>query len=254
MEGNESFLVDIVLVVAALSPLWLAIGFALRSTLNFVQVLLWMPAAMFTAFLWRARLHGRIPDDIQGAVLISNHRSSVDPFFLQMASPRPIGCMVAREYASGPVLGPLMDILGVIKAGRRGVDTAATKRVIREAGTGKLICMFPEGRLNTTTQFMQSCRPGAVMVAIRAGVPIIPCYLHNLPFSNVIIQPFYTPARVALYIGEPIDVVALSDGKTDKATLQRVAVHCISEIGKLAGMSDWQPEMAGKKWLETESD
>tara|TARA_B100000945_G_C20394713_1_gene604196 strand:- start:1027 stop:1845 length:819 start_codon:yes stop_codon:yes gene_type:complete len=250
VEGHESLLVDIVLVSAWLSPLWLAIGFTIRSPLNFLQVVLWMPAAMFTAFLWRGRLYGRIAENNQGAVLISNHRSSVDPFFLQMASRRPIGCMIAREFASGLIVGPIMDILDVIKVGRRGVDTAATKRVIREAKAGRLICMFPEGRLNTTRQFMQACRPGAILVAIKAGVPIIPCYLHNLSFSNVIIQPFYTPAQVSLYIGDPIDVVAMSEGKTDKETLQRVSMHCIAEIGKLAGLSEWQPEMAGKNWLE----
>ena len=250
MEGNESLFVDVVLVFAVSSPLWLAIGFTLRSPMNFFQVLLWMPAAMFTAFLWRGRLYGRLPKQRQGGVLISNHRSSADPFFMQMATFRPIGWMIAREFASGPLIGRIMDVLDVIKAGRRGVDTAATKRVIREAKAGRLICMFPEGRLNTTRHFMQACRPGAIMVAIKAGVPIIPCYLQNIPFSNEIIQPFYTPAQVSLYIGEPIDVVALSEGKTDKTTLQRISVHCIAEIGKLAGLKDWKPEMAGKNWLD----
>ena len=250
MEGNQRLLVDIVLLLAVTSPLWLAIGFTIRSPLNFLQVVLWMPAAMLTVFLWRGRLHGRIPGGPHGAVLICNHRSSVDPFFIQMASCRPIGCMIAREFTSGLIVGRIMDILDVIKVGRRGVDTAATKRGIREAKAGRLICMFPEGRLNTTSQFMQTCRPGAILVAIKAGVPIIPCYLHNLPFSNVILRPFYTPAKVSLFIGEPIDVLALSEGKTDKATLQRVSLLCIAEIGRLAGLSDWRPEMAGKNWLE----
>ena len=250
MEGNESLLVDVVLVFAVSSPLWLAIGFTLRSQMNFLQVLLWMPAAMFTAFLWRGRLYGRLPEQRLGGVLISNHRSSADPFFMQMATLRPIGWMIAREFATGPLIGRIMDVLDVIKAGRRGVDTAATKRVIREAKAGRLICMFPAGRLNTTRHFMQACRPGAIMVAIKAGGPSIPCYLHNIPFSNEIFQPFYTPAQVSLYIGEPIDVGALSEGKTDKTTLQRVSIHCIAEIGKLAGLKNWKPEMAGKNWLD----
>ena len=117
MQQDSAFLlVDIVLVLAALLPLWLAIGFTVRSPLNFLQVLLWMPAAMYTAFLWRSRLHGRIPEDIDGAILISNHRSSADPFFMQMASRRPIGWMIAREFASGPLIRHLMNILDVITA------------------------------------------------------------------------------------------------------------------------------------------
>ncbi len=251
MEGHEGLLVDIVLGLAIASPLWLAIGFAMRSPLNFLQVVLWVPAAMLTAFFWRSRVYGRIPADVAGAVLISNHCSSVDPFFIQMASDRPIGWMVAREFTSGPVIGRILDIFDVIKAGRRGIDTAATKRVIREARSGRLICMFPEGRINTTDQFMLSCRPGAVMVAIRAGVPVIPCYLHNVAFTDEVIHPFHTPARVSLYVGEPIDVVTLSEGKTDKATLQRITRLCIAEIGKLAGLENWEPELAGRNWMES---
>ena len=254
MDDQATLLVDTILILTWLLPLWLAIGFTLRTPLKFLQTLLWLPAAMFTAFLWRARLYGRLPEQGQGAILISNHRSSVDPFFLQMASRRPIGWMIAREFASGPVIQYVMKVLDVITAGRRGVDTAATKRVIREAKAGRLIGMFPEGRLNTTDRFMQSCRPGAILVAIRAGVPVIPCYLHNLPFTNVISQPFHTPARVSLFIGEPIDVLSLSEGKTDKATLQRLAIQCIKEIGKLAGKHDWEPEMAGKNWLKDVAD
>jgi 1-acyl-sn-glycerol-3-phosphate acyltransferase len=71
----------IVLVLTLLSPLLMAAGYARRSHLNFAQVLLWMPAAMVTLFQWNTRLHGRLNGLPTGAILISNHRSSVDGFF-----------------------------------------------------------------------------------------------------------------------------------------------------------------------------
>ena len=237
-----------VLVLAALSPLLMAFGNARHRHLNFVQALLWMPTAMITLFQWNTRLHGRLNDLSTGAILIANHRSSVDPFFIQMACNKPVGCLVAREYIEIPILRHLFRFLGMIPVGRKGIDTQATKRAIREAASGRLVLMFPEGRLNTTPELMQSCRPGAVMVAIRAGVPIVPFYLQNLTFTNAILNPFVSRARVQLYVGEPIDVLELSQGKTDKQTLGEILQICLQEIAKLAGEVEWEPQVAGRNW------
>ena len=238
----------IVLVLTLLSPLLMAAGYARRSHLNFAQVLLWMPAAMVTLFQWNTRLHGRLNGLPTGAILISNHRSSVDGFFIQMACDKPVGCLVAREYVEVPIFRHLFRFLGMIPVGRQGVDTQATKRAIREAASGRLVLMFPEGRLNTTADLMQSCRPGAVMVAIRAGVPIVPFYVQDITFTNVLLNPFVSRARVNLHVGEPIDVVKLSQGKTDKQTLEKILKICLLEIANLADEVDWEPQVAGRNW------
>jgi 1-acyl-sn-glycerol-3-phosphate acyltransferase len=237
-----------VLVLASLSPLLMAVGNARRAHLNFAQALLWMPTAMITLFQWNARLHGRLNGLSTGAILIANHRSSVDAFFIQMACDKPVGCLVAREYVEIPVLRHLFRVLGMIPVGRKGVDTQATKRAIREAASGRLVLMFPEGRLNTTSDLMQSCRPGAVLAAIRAGVPIVPFYLEDITFTNTVLNPFVSRARVKLSVGEPIDVVELSQGKTDKQTLGEILQICLQEIAKLAGEVDWESQVAGRNW------
>ena len=237
-----------ILVLASLSPLLMAAGYAHRSHLNFAQALVWMPAAMLTLFQWNTRLHGRLNGLPTGAILIANHRSSVDTFFIQMACDRPVGCLVAREYVEIPVLRYLFRFLGMIPVGRQGVDTQATKRAIREAASGRFVLMFPEGRLNTTSELMQACRPGAVMVAIRAGVPIVPFYVQDITFTNAILNPFMSRARVQLRVGKPVDVVKLSQGKTDKQTLGEILKICLQEIARLAGEVDWKPQIAGRDW------
>jgi 1-acyl-sn-glycerol-3-phosphate acyltransferase len=238
----------IVLVLTFLSPLFMAAGYVRRSHLNFAQVLLWMPAAMITLFQWNTRLRGRLNNLPTGAILISNHRSSVDGLFIQMACDKPVGSLVAREYIEIPVLRHLFRFLGMIPVGRQGVDTQATKRAIRESASGRFVLMFPEGRLNTTGDLMQSCRPGAVMVAIRAGVPVVPFYVKDITFTTALLNPFVSRARVQLYVGDPIDVVKLSQGKTDKQTLGKVLQLCLLEIAKLAGEVDWEPQVAGRHW------
>jgi hypothetical protein len=51
-----------------------------------------------------------------------------------------------------------------------------------------------------------------------------------------------------LYVGDPIDVVKLSQGKTDKQTLGKILQLCLLEIAKLACEVDWEPQVAGRNW------
>jgi len=225
----------------------------LQRPINMAQSVAWVLSAMLTLFLWRTRLRGRVPQLPAGAILIANHGSSVDGFFMQMACSRPLGFMIAREYTEIPLIGMMLRFLDVIPAGRKGMDTGATKRAIREASEGRWLLMFPEGRLNVTEQFMQSARPGAIMIAIRAGVPVVPCYLENLSFSEKLLSPFWTFGQVSVHVGKPIDVVTLAKGSTDRNTITEITHLCLSEIAKLAGKTDWVPQLAGRDWLHESS-
>ena len=67
--------------------------------------------------------------------------------------------MVAGEYWKYPVMALVFRTLGCIPVGRRGVDTAATKQAIRLANEGGLVGLFPEGRINTSSELLLPGRP-----------------------------------------------------------------------------------------------
>jgi len=249
LSDRADILANVVLVLTALAPLLMAWQHSCRSRLSVAQSLAWSLAAMLTLFMWRTRLRSRVPELPAGAMLIANHRSSVDGFFIQMACSQPLGFMVAREYLDTPLLGTILRLLDVIPAGRKGLDTGATKRAIREASGGRWVLMFPEGRLNVTENFMQSARPGAILIAIRSGVPVVPCYLENLQFSAKVFSPLYMFGQVTVHVGKPIDVAALAKGSTDRNVLSEITYLCLREIAKLAGKPDWEPRLAGRNWL-----
>src|SRR5262245_46061209 len=63
------------------------------------QLILWYLANFLVRFLWRAKQPRRWPlPSGQGVVVICNHRSSVDPFFIQTIAEEPMRWMVAKEY------------------------------------------------------------------------------------------------------------------------------------------------------------
>jgi 1-acyl-sn-glycerol-3-phosphate acyltransferase len=114
--------------------------------------------------------------------------------------------------------------------------------------------MFPEGRINTTDEFMLPGRPGAAMVALRARVPIIPCYIEGAPYGKGALSPFLMPAIVRLTVGEPIDLSPYYDRDRDDGVLEEVTRLLMRRIAQLAGRNDFEPKIAGRKWLPDENE
>lgn len=203
---------------------------------------------VFVRVLWRAQVPPFPLPPGQGAVIVSNHRSSIDPFFIQIVANRYVRWMVAREYCEHPALGWFLRAARAIPTNRAGVDTAATKAAIRSASEGELIGMFPEGRINRTDQLMLPGRPGAVLVALKARVPLLPCYIEGSPYKSSVLSPLVTPARVRVRFGQPIDLAPYYGREHEAGVLAEVCLAAMAEIARLAGREDFQPQLAGRKW------
>src|SRR4051812_46704303 len=122
------------LLLLALAPFVAAAIAISRSRMNPFQCLLWAIAFLLCKFLWRTRWLNELPlRDNQGGVIVCNHRSSVDPFFIQTATGRKIHWLVAREYCEHWAFRWFLSACEVIPVRRGGIDTAATKAAIRVA-------------------------------------------------------------------------------------------------------------------------
>ena len=102
--------VFVLLPVAAFAVSWK------RSPLTFWQMILWSGNYVVARILWRTRVEGELPRD-SGAVIVANHRSGVDPSFIQTCIRRVVYWMVAREYCETPGLGWLLKEFQVIPVG-----------------------------------------------------------------------------------------------------------------------------------------
>ena len=149
--------ISIVLAIAGALAVALYIHWR-RSRLSVPQFLLLHINLLLTRLLWRASISGPLPvDDGCGAVIVSNHRSSIEPLLLQLGTGRVVHWMVAREYVEHPALAWLFRILQSIPVGRRGVDTGATKLAIRLAKMAVWWGFSPRAASTTPTR---SCFQG----------------------------------------------------------------------------------------------
>jgi 1-acyl-sn-glycerol-3-phosphate acyltransferase len=202
--------------------------------------------------LWRAKISGPLPIAPDcGAVVVSNHRSPVDPCFIELATRRAVHWMVAKEYCEHVLFGRFLRMAEVIPTTRAGVDTAATRMAIRYTQQGGVIGLFPEGRINTTDNLLLPGRLGAALIALTTRVPVIPCYIQGSPYRGSIVGAIFTPAKVRLIVGQPIDLSEFYGREKEREVLDHLTRVFLKEIAKLAGQPDFEPEIAGRSHKPT---
>lgn len=159
------------------------------------------------------------------AILIANHTCGIDHMLLQAASARLLGFLVAREYYESPWLHWICSHIGCIPVNRDGRDLAAIRAALRALAEGRVVPIFPEGRIIPASgRRLGEMRPGGAYIAIRAGVPVVPAYIIGTPRTDEILESLATPSRASLFFGDPVDLSDIPPNRAgDKAVQAEVS-------------------------------
>jgi 1-acyl-sn-glycerol-3-phosphate acyltransferase len=133
----------------------------------------------FTRSMMRLKGYGRerVPRD-GGAVLAMNHFSYADPPAIGVLCPRRIVFVAKVELHGVPGFGSLMRAHGAL-AVRRGESDREALRLMRETvRNNDLLGLFVEGT-RQKSGVPGEAKPGAAMVAIQEGVPVVPAAIHG---------------------------------------------------------------------------
>ncbi len=121
------------------------------------------------------RLEGREYIPSSGpALLIANHQSALDPICLQAHVRRTVHSMTKSSQFQKPIFGWLLPRLHAFPTRRYRVDPQAVRHALRMLDAGEVVCIYGEGE-RTWTGELHPLRLGTVRLALRAGVPIVPC-------------------------------------------------------------------------------
>jgi len=229
----------VVLAALLLLILWICMARALQMTL--AQYVLFLTNWILARMLWGLRVKGQFPRDrAQGFLLLANHRSSADPMLLQASTSRPLTWMIAREFAEAPAIAWLLNIIGIIPVNRGGGDRGSVKTAIQMLRDGHCIGIFPEGKINTTTDPLLPSHAGVGLIALRARVPIVPCWIQGAPYKGSLFSVFFMRAKVTVNIGQAITPLELAEKMkqivTDKRDdNSRVTLALMQEMLQLGG-------------------
>jgi 1-acyl-sn-glycerol-3-phosphate acyltransferase len=155
--------------------------------------------------LCRWRVYGQDNLPKEGPVLIvSNHMNFVDPPLLAASLPRKLTFMAKKELFESWMSRPIVQAFSFPIS--RGVPN---KQSLRQAAQtlekGKPLSMFPEGRRSPNAQMLEGFA-GSSLIALRAGVPILPIgitgseklknFFHVFRHNHITVnvgKPFYLP-------------------------------------------------------------
>ena len=124
------------------------------------------------------RAFGRLEVDGAGGVpagpvvVVANHDSLADPFFLGAALDRPLRFLTKSELWRYRLVGRLLDELGGIPVERARGDLTAVAAAGRALTEGAAVVVFPQG-----TVLGPADRPwqrGAARLALTTGAPLLP--------------------------------------------------------------------------------
>lgn len=186
----------------------------------------------------------RVPGGTAGAgavIVVANHTSGLDPVILQASSPRRIiHFMMAREYYEKWPLSLIYKAFGAIPVNRTGNDIAAVRLALRALQEGKVLGLFPEGKISMDGS-LQEGRPGVAAIALMSGATVVPACITGTRRHQGMLSDFMGRARVRIKYGKPLranDLVPGAGATTknvvrDEATLRAVTERIMGAIREL---------------------
>lgn len=195
---------------------------------------LWARIILWSALV-RLKVEGaaRVPRS-EPVVFMSNHESWLDIPVLLATIPVQVRFLAKKSLFGIPFLGWAMRSMGFIPVDRKN-RREAVKSFEDAAGhirTGRSVLIFPEETRTRTGELLPFQR-GGFLIAIKAGVPIIPVGLEGpaerLPRGGYLLRA----GRITVRFGEPIPTSGL--GVTAKDTLMaqvRDAVEALRGSGQ----------------------
>jgi 1-acyl-sn-glycerol-3-phosphate acyltransferase len=154
----------------------------------------------------RERIARRYRVEVRGAehvpttgpcIIVANHESLLDPWFLCVATPRRVRFMAKAELWRYPGVRWAMEAYGTFPVERGNGDTGAMTRAGELLEEGEVLGIFPRGTSKPTGN--RIWHRGAARLALAHGVPLVPIRL-------VETRQLIPRRRVRVLVGDAIAV------------------------------------------------
>ena len=144
-------------------------------------------------------------------LMTPNHVSYFDPIWISVPVQRPMRYMTWDVMTRKPVIGPLMRAFGSFPVNIERADRQALRVAAEQLRRGGGLVIFPEGG-RTQTGALMKFKAGALLLAIEAGVPVVPVTIigayeaysfhHLFPRPRKVHVVYHPPLRIELPPGE----------------------------------------------------
>src|SRR5687767_5326221 len=139
---------------------------------------------------------GNVPEH-GPAVVAMNHESALDIPLVVAVSPRPITFMAKKELFKNRFASWSLHSLGAFRVDRDRFDLVAVQRALAVLERGDVLGMYPEGTRSPgrLLPFLH----GAAWLALRTGVPLVPCSVSGTEHAGRATSPGRVRVRIRFH-------------------------------------------------------
>lgn len=153
------------------------------------------------------------------ALVMANHVSGLDPFLLLAATCRPIHFLIAREQYERLGLTWLFRAIGCIPVDRKGHPEIALRAALRALEEGKVIALFPQGKIVLPDQ-SNKLKRGGLWLAQHTQSPIYPAHIFGICGVGYVFRGILWRSKARLVSYPPIDWTDQSDPEALRILLE----------------------------------
>ena len=174
--------------------------------------------------LYRPKIIGKenIPQST-AAIICPNHVHALDSAVIVVMAKRKVNVLAKEELYINGFVRWVASVFGIyrVKKGKKSLESM--KVSLKLLKNNELLMIFPEG---TRKGLAKGVKPknGAIKLAIRAGVPIIPVGVQG---------SFKLFRKIKLNIGKPINYASHKENVNNKEILDKLTKGLMDEIVRL---------------------
>jgi len=205
-------------------------------------VLKWILVGPWLRVLFRPWTHNMDALPVEGpAILVSNHLSFSDSFFLPLVTKRRITFLAKQEYFTGKGIKGLISKAFFTGVGQVPIDRtsgraaeAAIATGIRILGEGRMLGIYPEGTRTADGRLYRG-KTGVARMALESQAPVIPVAM----IGTYEVQPpgriLPNIRRLGVCFGDPLDFSRYEGLESDRFVLRSVTDEIMYALMELSG-------------------
>lgn len=192
--------------------------------------------------VWRPWVEGAENLPSTGPVIIvGNHLSVVDSFFLPLMVERRISFLAKSDYFTGKGLSGWFVKTFMLSVGQIPIDRSGGKASEASLNTGlsvldrgDVLAMYPEGTRSPDARLYRG-RTGVARLVLESGALVVPAVMIDTEKAMPIGAKLPKVRRIGTVIGQPLDFSRFSGMSADRFVLRSVTDEIMLEIQRLSG-------------------